>query len=254
MKSLLTLIYGIVNYVLGAASLVYLVAFLFNLYVPLSIDSGTPENPLIAAVINLALIILFGLQHSVMARPAFKQWLTRRIPKSMERSTYIGMTAMVTFSLCLLWQPMTSVIWHAQDTTVYNLLLALGLGGWALVFYATFLINHFDLFGLRQVWLAFKGQEYTELNFKVHSLYKYIRHPIQTGAFIGIWVTPAMTAGHLLFAIGMSVYILIGVYYEEKDLVKAFGRRYIDYMQSTARFFPFSGSRASRLRSARKGV
>lgn len=243
MKPLISLVYGLVNYLLGAAALVYLIAFVFNLYVPFSIDSGNPGKPWLAVGINLALIVLFGLQHSVMARPAFKQWLIRHIPQAVERSTYIGMTAVVTFTLCLLWQPMPTVLWEAGDTALHNALLAIGLAGWGLVFYSTFIINHFDLFGVRQVWLEFQGKQYTAPAFKIHSLYKYIRHPIMTGAFIGIWVTPVMTAGHLLFALGMSAYILIGVYHEEKDLIRFFGKRYTDYMQSTARFFPLGVKR-----------
>lgn len=238
MKKLLVLLYGITNYTLGASSLAYIIAFTFNLFVPFSIDSGDAGNAWLAAAVNIGLILLFGVQHSVMARPAFKQWLTRYLPQAAERSTFMLATAVVVYALCLLWQPMPGIVWQAENATLYNTLLAIGLGGWALVFYATFLINHFDLFGLRQVWLYFIGREYTHLPFKVSSLYRYVRHPIMTGVFIGIWVTPVMTAGHLMFAIGMSAYILVGVYHEEKDLVRAFGERYLQYIRSTAKFFP----------------
>ena len=121
---------------------------------------------------------------------------------------------------------------------LYYTLLGLGLAGWALVFYATFLIDHFDLFGLRQVWLYFRGKPYAPLRFKVHSLYRHIRHPIMTGVFIGIWIAPTMSLGHLVFALGMSMYIAIGVYYEEKDLIQTFGKRYLGYMKTTTKFFP----------------
>ena len=238
MKKTFVLLYGSINYALGCAALVYLIAFLFNLFVPVSIDSGEPGNPWLAAVVNLGLITLFGFQHSIMARPAFKKRLARYLPAAAERSTFMLATAVVTFALCLLWQPMTAIIWQAETDTVGNLLLAIGLGGWALVFYATFLINHFDLFGLRQVWLYFTGAEYTHLPFKRVSLYRYIRHPIMTGVFIGIWFTPVMTLGHLLLALGMSIYIVIGVYHEEKDLIRVFGERYLGYIRSTGRFFP----------------
>ena len=227
MKKLLVLLYGIINYNLGSAALVYLIAFLFNLFVPFSIDSGEAGNVYLAVAINLGLITLFGLQHSIMARPAFKKRLTRYIPKAAERSTFMLATALVTFTLCLLWQPMPDVLWQADNAILHNSILVIGLSGWALVFYATFLINHFDLFGLRQVWLYFVGKEYTHLPFKLNSLYKYIRHPIMSGVFIGIWFTPVMTTGHLLLALGMSAYIFIGVYHEEKDLVKIFGDRYL---------------------------
>jgi protein-S-isoprenylcysteine O-methyltransferase Ste14 len=238
MKKLSVLSYGLINYLLGVAALVYLIGFLFNLYVQKSIDSGESGNLLVAAIVNLSLIALFGLQHSIMARPAFKKRLALILPKAAERSTFMLATAVVTFSLCLLWQPMTGTIWQADSTTVYNSLLTIGLFGWALVLYASFLINHFDLFGLRQVWLYFVGTEYTHSSFKLTALYKYIRHPIMTGVFIGIWFTPVMTVGHLLFAIGMSSYILIGVYHEEKDLINQFGEKYLTYIKSTAKFFP----------------
>ena len=238
MKKLLVLIYGITNYNLGSAALVYLIAFLFNLFVPYSIDSGEAGNAWLAAAINLGLITLFGLQHSIMARPAFKKRLARYLPAAAERSTFMLGAAVVTFALCLLWQPIPHVLWQAENTILYNTLLAIGLSGWALVFYSTFLINHFDLFGLRQVWLYFVGKEYTHLPFKLNSLYRYIRHPIMTGVFIGIWFTPVMTVGHLLLALGMSTYIIIGVYHEEKDLIHAFGDRYLRYIRSTGKFLP----------------
>ena len=246
MKRTITLVYGVVNYALGSGALVALIAFLFNLI---------PDNPVLsnidalettgfgkALAINIALIILFGLQHSVMARPRFKKWLTAHIPHAAERSTYMMATGVVTFALIVLWQPMHAIVWQAESNIAWNTLLAVGLGGWALVLYATFLINHFDLFGLRQVWLYFTGKEYTQLPFKLTSLYRYIRHPIMTGAFIGIWVTPVMTVGHMVFTLGMSAYILIGVYHEEKDLLRAFGERYRQYRENTGRFLPVFGN------------
>lgn len=249
MKRTITLLYGVTNYAIGSGALVALIAFLFNLI---------PENPLFANIdalestgigkalaVNIGLIILFGLQHSVMARPKFKRWLTSYLPQAAERSTFMMATGVVTFALIAFWQPMNAIVWQAESTVAWNTLLAIGLGGWALVLYATFLINHFDLFGLRQVWLYFLGREYTPLPFKLTSLYRFIRHPIMTGAFIGIWVTPVMTVGHLVFALGMSTYILIGVYHEEKDLVHAFGDRYRRYRATTGRFLPLIGNRST---------
>jgi protein-S-isoprenylcysteine O-methyltransferase Ste14 len=242
MKRLTIMLYSIINYTLGVAALNYLIAFLFNLFVPVTIDNDsvllTSNNVIAALIINLGLITLFGLQHSVMARPRFKSWLTKHVPKAAERSTFMLATAVVVFTLCFLWQPMPTVLWQADNKIVHYTLLAIGLSGWGLVIFSTLLINHFDLFGLRQAWLNFIGKEYTHLPFKTISLYKYVRHPIMTGAFIGIWLTPVMTVGHLLFASGMSIYILIGVYHEEKDLVRAFGNRYQQYIASTAKFFP----------------
>lgn len=241
MKRITIMLYSITNYTLGVAALVYLIAFMFNLFVPKSIDSGEVGNLLFAFVINLGLISLFGLQHSVMARPKFKTWLTRFVPEAAERSTFMLATAVVVLTLCLLWQPLPIVLWQASSETVYYTLLAIGLSGWALVLFSTYLINHFDLFGLRQAWLYLLGKEYTHLPFKTILLYKYIRHPIMTGVFIGIWFTPVMTVGHLLFALGMSAYIFIGVYHEEKDLIKAFGSRYLGYIKSTGKFLPTFG-------------
>jgi len=242
MKKLSVLIYGVINYNLGSIGLVALIAFLFNM-IPANpyingIDAGASGHAVVALIINIGLIALFGLQHSVMARPRFKQWLTRYIPEHAERSTFMLATAIVVFALILFWQPMPATLWQADSTAAYNTLLAIGLLGWALVFYSTFQINHFDLFGLRQVWLYFRGKPNTQLPFQVNGLYRYIRHPIMTGAFIGIWVTPVMTVGHLVFALGMSVYILVGVYHEEKDLVRAFGDRYRAYARMTGKFIP----------------
>ena len=242
MKRLFIMLYSITNYTLGVVALNYLIAFLFNLFVPNAIDSGTAlvtaDNAAVAVAINLGLITLFGLQHSVMARPSFKSWLTRYIPAAAERSTYMIATALVVFTLCFLWQPLPAVLWQAESELAYYTLLVIGLSGWVLVLFSTFLINHFDLFGLRQAWLNLVGKKYTHLPFRTISLYKHVRHPIMTGVFIGIWFTPVMTLGHLLFALGMSAYILIGVYHEEKDLIHIFGDRYLRYIRSTGKFFP----------------
>jgi protein-S-isoprenylcysteine O-methyltransferase Ste14 len=238
MKRTAILLYGLASYFLGVAALVYLIAFLFNLAVPWTIDSGAPASPLTAGLVDAALMALFGLQHSVMARRGFKAWLTRAVPPAAERSTYMLATALVTFTLCLAWQALPAVIWEAGHPPVRHALLAVGLSGWGLVLASSFLINHFDLFGLRQVWLQFIGRDYTPLPFKAVGLYRYLRHPIMTGVLIGIWVTPSMTVGHLIFALGMSVYIAIGVYHEEQDLIREFGAKYRQYMRLTGRFLP----------------
>ena len=229
MKRTALLFYGIANYLFGVAALVYLVAFLFNLYVPKTIDSGMYGNNFLAILTNIGLITLFGFQHSIMARHSFKSWLIRFIPPAAERSTFMLMTALVTFTLCLSWQNMPEVLWQVKDPFVSKAILGVGLAGWGLTLFSTFLIDHFDLFGKR---------EYAQMPFKTVALYRYIRHPIMTGVFVGIWVTPTMTAGHLLFALGMSVYILIGVYHEEKDLIRVFGEKYRQYIQVTGRFVP----------------
>jgi len=246
MKPTAVLLYGLASYLLGVGALVYLIAFLFNLVVPSTIDSGAPASPFTAALVDLGLMALFGLQHSIMARRSFKAWLTRRVPAAAERSTYMLATALVTFTLCLAWQAMPGVIWQIEYPPVREALLAVGLSGWGLVLVSSFLINHFDLFGLRQVWLHFSRRDYTPLPFKTAGLYRYVRHPIMTGVLIGIWVTPSMTTGHLIFALGMSLYILIGVYHEERDLIREFGATYRQYMQLTGRFLPALSAPESR--------
>ena len=246
MKRTAILLYGLAGYLLGVAALVYLIAFLFNLVVPWTIDSGAPASQFTAALADLGLIALFGLQHSIMARRRFKSWLTRVVPPAAERSTYMLATALVTFALCLAWQAVPGVVWQAEHPLLRQVLLAVGLSGWGLVLVSSFLINHFDLFGLRQVWLHFTQRDYTPLPFKAVGLYRYLRHPIMTGVLIGVWVTPSMTTGHLIFALGMSAYILIGVYHEERDLIREFGAKYRQYMKLTGRFLPAWISPASR--------
>ena len=242
MKKAFVLIYGIISYSLGSLALVALIAFLFDLIPAIpyinSIDTAGSSGTLLALVINVGLIALFGLQHSVMARSGFKLWIAHYLPEPAERSTFLLATAIVTFAIIAVWQPMPSIVWQADSTLTHNIMLTIGLSGWALVFYSTFQINHFDLFGLRQVWLYLNDREYTPLPFQAKGLYRYIRHPIMTGAFIGIWATPVMTVGHLVFAAGMSAYILIGVYHEEKDLIRAFGEKYRAYKHSTGKFLP----------------
>ncbi len=242
MKRTAILLYGLLGYLLGVAALGYLVLFLFNLGVPKTLDSGRAGNPALAVLADLGLIALFGLQHSVMARRPFKAWLTRLIPDAAERATYMLATAAVTFALCLAWRPLPYPLWQVHHGMGHKLLLAAGLGGWGLVLYASFLINHFDLFGLRQVWLAFRGQAYTPVAFKSTGLYRVMRHPLQAGVLLGVWVTPSMTVGHLVLAPGMTIYILIGVYHEEQDLARDFGARYRQYMKDTGKFWPAVGA------------
>lgn len=248
MKRTAILLYGLLGYLLGVAALAYLVLFLFNLGVARTVDSGRAGNAALAVLVDLGLIALFGLQHSVMARRPFKAWLTRFLPAAAERATYMLATAVVTFALCLAWQPLPQPLWQVHHALGHKLLLVAGLGGWGLVLYASFLINHFDLFGLRQVWLAFTGKAYTPVPFKSEGLYKVMRHPIQAGVLLGVWVTPSMTVGHLVLALGMTIYVLIGVYHEEQDLVRDFGARYRQYMKDTGKFWPAVGASATATR------
>jgi len=222
MKRLAIFLYGVGSYAVFFATFLYAIAFIGNFpLVPRTID-GVPEMAFgNALVINTLLLAVFAIQHSVMARPAFKAWWTRIIPQAAERSTYVLLSSLALIALFYFWQPMGGVIWQVESRSGQLPLLA-GFGfGWALVLYSTFLINHFDLFGLRQVWLQLLGKPYTALPFKTPSAYKLVRHPLYLGWLFVFWCTPQMTVTHLLFAVLTSVYILIGIFLEERDLLKA---------------------------------
>ena len=222
MKRLAIFLYGVGSYAVFFATFLYAIAFIGNFpLVPRTID-GVPEMAFgNALVINTLLLAVFAIQHSVMARPAFKAWWTRIIPQAAERSTYVLLSSLALIALFYFWQPMGGVIWQVENRSGQLPLLA-GFGfGWALVLYSTFLINHFDLFGLRQVWLQLLGKPYTALPFKTPSAYKLVRHPLYLGWLFVFWCTPQMTVTHLLFAVLTSVYILIGIFLEERDLLKA---------------------------------
>ena len=231
-------VYGTTCYLLFLATFAYSIGFLGNLLVPKSIDTGTEGSLLMSIVINLALLSVFAVQHSVMARPAFKQWWTRIIPQPVERSTYVLLTCAALALLYWQWQPLTSVVWDLQASALGPFLTGIYFAGWGLVLYATLLIDHFDLFGMRQVVLELRERKYTHHPFRTPSLYLYMRHPLYLGWFIVFWVTPLMTAGHLLFAAVASGYILVAVLFEERDLVAHFGDAYRRYQETTPKFFP----------------
>lgn len=222
MKRLAIFLYGVVSYAVFFATFLYAIAFVGNLPLVSHRIDGVPELALgNALVIDVLLLALFAIQHSVMARPGFKAWWTRIVPQAAERSTYVLFSSLALIALFYFWQPLGGVIWQV-DNRSGQLLLAAGFAfGWALVLYATFLINHFDLFGLRQVWLELRGKPYTALPFKTPAAYKVVRHPLYLGWFFAFWCTPLMTATHLLFALLTSAYILIGIYFEERDLLRA---------------------------------
>jgi protein-S-isoprenylcysteine O-methyltransferase Ste14 len=213
--------YGVVSYVVFFASFLYAIGFIGNILVPKSIDSPAEVPLWTALLINSLLLGIFAVQHSVMARPAFKRWITRFIPPAAERSTYTLTASLLLIALFVLWQPMGGVIWNVTDPVGQALLYGLYGFGWALVLVATFLINHFDLFGLRQVWLQLIGKPYTPLRFKTPGPYRLVRHPLYVGWLFVFWATPTMTAAHLLFALLTTGYILIGIRLEERDLLDA---------------------------------
>ena len=234
-------LYGVVSYGIFFVTFLYLIGFLANFIVPKGIDTGAGAPFAIAFAINVGLMALFGLQHSVMARPGFKAAWTKVVPESLERSTYVLLSSVALIVLYWLWQPMTDVVWEARAPWLVTLLWALFGLGFGLVLISTFVINHFDLFGLRQVFLRLLGKPYTDIPFQVRFMYRLVRHPLYVGWFLAFWGTPRMTVGHLLFAIGMSGYILIAVRHEERDLVKLLGQDYIEYRKRVPMFVPRLG-------------
>ncbi len=233
--------YSIVAYTLGFASILLWIASVSDLVPELSID-GTPELPLYLAILkNFGLIALFGLQHSIMARRSFKTFFARYFPRHIERSTFVLVSGVLLTIMVLEWAPMGGQIWQiGPDNPFYLLSYVLFFAGWAILFISSFLINHFDLFGLRQTYLELRNHPYTELNFRVYSFYKYIRHPLYAGGILGVWATPNMTVTHLVFAIGITAYFVIGAKIEEKDLISDFGDNYLDYKRSTPMLVPFT--------------
>ncbi|HEY7006137.1 MAG TPA: isoprenylcysteine carboxylmethyltransferase family protein, partial [Sphingomicrobium sp.] len=227
-------------------------AFIGNYPVPKTIDSG-PESGLAGSiVIDMVLLGLFAVQHSVMARPAFKRWWTRFVPEPVERSTYVLFSSLALVALFAWWQPIGGIVWNARAGLVRGGVIALYLLGWALLLYTTFLIDHFDLFGLKQVWRVSKGAVYQPPQFYTPSLYKLVRHPLYVGWLTIFWAAPTMTVAHLVFALATTAYILIAIQLEEHDLVEAFGDRYLTYRRSTPMLIPRLGRRRSAPRTAAK--
>jgi len=241
MNRFIAFVYGVLCYTVFFLTFLYLIGFLGNLLVPKSIDSGVSSATGTALLINLGLIALFGVQHSVMARPGFKAWCTKIMPKSVERSTYVLLSSLILILLYWQWRPMDQVIWQADAAWSVAALWGVFGAGFGLVLLSTFIIDHFDLFGLRQVTLNLLQKEYTDPGFKVTFLYKFVRHPLYVGWFLAFWGTPTMTVGHLLLAIGMSAYILIAIRHEERDLVKLLGEDYANYRARVPMLIPHPG-------------
>lgn len=229
MKRYLALGYGALSYLIFIAAFLYAVGFVGNLVVPRSVDHGV-EAPIGEAVaVNVLLLGLFALQHSVMARPAFKRWWTRFVLKSIERSTYVLLSSLVLFLLFWQWRTMPAVIWNVTSPSGRIGLQVLFWLGWATVLASTFMISHVDLFGLRQVYLAWRAKPYTDIEFRAPLLYRVVRHPLMLGFVIAFWAAATMTAGHLLFALATTCYILIALQLEEHDLIAALGDHYRQY-------------------------
>jgi protein-S-isoprenylcysteine O-methyltransferase Ste14 len=231
-------IYGIVSYALGVVSLLYLICFVSNIAVPKTIDSMPVGAIAPAVLIDLILVALFAFQHSLMARPGFKERWTRIVPEPAERSTYVLITALVLALLFWQWQPIPGVVWTVEDAVGKGLLQGLFWLGWVILFASTFMINHFDLFGLRQVYLRLKSEPYRPVPFVEVALYRFVRHPIMLGILIGFWATPYMSFGHLLFATATTVYVFIGIFLEEHDTRQALGESYERYRRETPMIVP----------------
>lgn len=240
MKRHLVFLYGVISYFIFFGVFLYLPGFMGNFLVPKSIDSPAVGPFGEALLINAGLLALFAIQHSVMARKGFKEKITKIIPQAAERSTYVLFSSIAVILLYWLWQPMGVAIWNVQDPTLQLILNGLMMIGWLIVLVTTFLINHFDLFGLRQVWLFWRKKEYKPLGFVTPGPYKVIRHPLYLGWLIMFWATPVMTIAHLLFAIATTAYIFIAIVLEEKDLVREHGKKYINYRRSVPMIFPIS--------------
>lgn len=235
-------LYGMASYLIFFVTILYAIGFVMGLVVPKNIDTGAVSSMTGAIVVNLLLMTLFAVQHSVMARKGFKAWWTKYVPKPIERSTYV-----LTASACLLllfwqWRPIPAVVWQVDNPDLAVAVAMLALGGWVLVFTSTFLINHFELFGVSQVANHLVDREVPKPQFRTPLLYKFVRHPIYLGFIIAFWAAPVMTVGHLMFAAVTTAYIMVGIWLEERDLIEMFGDQYREYKQRVSMLIPWHKS------------
>jgi protein-S-isoprenylcysteine O-methyltransferase Ste14 len=243
LKRIAFFVYGTISYVIFLGTFLYALAFVGNLGVPTALD-GAPNGPLALAFgIDVALLGLFAVQHSVMARKWFKDWWTRLVPKPLERSTYVLFSSLALILLLWQWRPLGGTVWSVEDPLGRVVLHGLFFFGWGLVLVSTFLINHFDLFGMRQVWLYLRARPYATLRFGTPGPYRLVRHPLYVGWLFAFWSTPTMTFAHLLFAIATTGYILIAIQLEERDLVREHGDSYEAYRRSIPMLIPFTRRR-----------
>jgi protein-S-isoprenylcysteine O-methyltransferase Ste14 len=242
MGRIIALLYGIASYVAFFVTILYAIGFVSGLVVPKTIDSGTVVPMAEALVVNLLLMSVFAIQHSVMARKQFKEWWTQFVPKSVERSTFVLFSSLALVLLFWQWRPMPDVVWQIADPQIAMAITGLSLVGWLIVFTSTFLINHFELFGLHQVASNLGGHPMPTPRFRTPLYYKFVRHPIYLGFIIAFWVAPTMTAGHMLFAAVTTAYILVGILLEERDLIDLFGDDYRRYRERVSMLVPWRKS------------
>ncbi len=237
-KRIAVFVYGCATYAMFLGVFLYAVGFIGNVGVPKSIDSARTGSVAEALVVNILLLTVFAVQHSVMARPAFKRWWTRIVPAPAERSTYVLFTNLALMLLFWQWRPLGGVVWNIESPSGRAIMWGLYAFGWGLVLVTTFLINHFDLFGLRQVWLYLRGKPYTHLRFVTPGPYRLVRHPLYVGWFFAFWATPTMTAAHLVFALMTTAYMLVAIQFEERDLINYHGRAYREYRRRVPMLIP----------------
>lgn len=254
MTRYLILLYGLVCYLFFFVTFCYLIGFVENMVVPKGIDDGpVSQGGMPWWLADILLLSLFAIQHTIMARPAFKEWWTRIIPKAMERSTFVLFATAILAITAWLWRPSPVVVWDVQNPLLRNLIFGISLAGWVLVLYATFVIDHFDLFGLRQVWDYFRGREYQHPVFAERSVYRVVRHPLMAGFIVAFWAAPTMTQGRLLFAAVSTAYILVAIRIEERDLVRLLGDAYGDYRRRTPALIPSLHGRRDWPRATQSG-
>jgi protein-S-isoprenylcysteine O-methyltransferase Ste14 len=232
-------LFGAVAYLTSVSTILYAIGFVSDLVVPKTVDTGAKSSNFVALAVDLALMSLFAVQHSVMARKGFKQWWTQFIPKPVERSTYVLFASLTLILLFWQWRPMPAIVWHIEEPEMAATIAVLSFGGWVLVFTSTFLINHFELFGLHQVANNLVGRQMPSPIFRAPFLYNFVRHPIYLGFIIAFWAAPVMTVGHFLFAAVTTAYIFVGITLEERDLIDMFGDEYRRYKQRVSMLLPW---------------